>query len=252
MTEKTTHFGFREVPFGEKATKVAEVFRSVASHYDVMNDLMSLGTHRLMKAVAIEHTAARAGQTILDLAGGTGDFSRKLSPIVGDEGHVILCDINDAMLTQGRDRLVDAGTTKNVTFIQADAEHLPFPKDTFSAITIGFGLRNFTDKQAALASCLDVLAPGGRLVILEFSTPTNPLVKKFYDGYSAFWPRLGKVVTGNNDSYQYLVESIKMHPSQEELSKMMTDAGYRRVNCHNLLDGVAAIHVGQKGTDETS
>ena len=252
MTEKTTHFGFRKVPLGEKAKKVSDVFSSVASQYDVMNDLMSLGTHRLMKALAVEHTAARAGQTILDLAGGTGDFSKKLSPIVGDEGHVFLCDINDAMLTKGRDRLINARATKNIAFIQADAEQLPFPKNTFSAITIGFGLRNFTDKQAALASCLKVLAPGGRLVILEFSTPVNPVVKKLYNGYSAFWPQLGKVVTGDSDSYQYLVQSIKMHPPQEELSKMMTDTGYQGVNYHNLLDGVAAIHVGKKGTDETS
>ncbi|HAK51227.1 MAG TPA: bifunctional demethylmenaquinone methyltransferase/2-methoxy-6-polyprenyl-1,4-benzoquinol methylase [Gammaproteobacteria bacterium] len=246
MTEKTTHFGFREIPIGDKANKVANVFRSVASQYDIMNDLMSLGTHRLMKAAALEYTGARKGQKILDLAGGTGDFATKLSPVVGNDGHIVLCDINDAMLDQGRDRLLDSGITQNITFVQADAEHLPFPVDTFSAITIGFGLRNFTDKQAALASCREVLKPGGRLVILEFSTPVNPVVKKLYDGYSGLWPRLGKAVTGDSDSYQYLVESIKMHPSQEELSTMMTDAGYQRVNCHNLLNGVAAIHVGKK------
>ena len=250
--DDTTHFGFRKVPIAEKAGRVAEVFQSVANKYDVMNDVMSLGTHRLFKQIAVEYTAARRGHIILDLAGGTGDLAIKLSKVVGKTGHVILCDINDAMLTQGRGRLLDDGINGNVNYIQADGAQLPFTHNQFNAITIGFGLRNFTNKQFALEACLQALKPGGRLVVLEFSTPENPLVRKLYGEFSNLWPRLGEIITGDKDSYQYLVESIKMHPPQQELCSMMEAAGYQNVQYHNLLNGVVAIHVGSKGiTDET-
>ncbi len=241
-----THFGFRSIPVAEKAARVAEVFRSVASHYDVMNDLMSLGTHRLMKQVAVEYTAARRGQTILDLAGGTGDLAARLAPIVGDEGNVVLCDINDAMLAEGRDRLIDRGVGQSVTYLQADAERLPFPDETFNAITIGFGLRNFTDKDVALVEACRILRPQGRLVVLEFATPKNPTVRNLYGSFTNIWPGVGKLVTGDRDSYQYLVESIRVHPPQEVLRRMMLDAGFDRVDYHNLLNGVVAIHIGRK------
>lgn len=249
--DNTTHFGFRKIPIAEKAGRVAEVFHNVANKYDVMNDLMSLGTHRLFKQMAVEYTAARRGHIILDLAGGTGDFAIKLSRVVGESGQVILCDINDAMLTQGRDRLLNNGIHSNVGYLQADGEQLPFENDQFNAVTIGFGLRNFTDKQGAIESCLRVLKPGGKLVILEFSTPENPVVRKLYGEFSNLWPRIGEIVTGDKDSYQYLVESIKMHPPQQELCSMMEAAGYQGVQYHNLLNGVVAIHVGSKRTQGT-
>jgi demethylmenaquinone methyltransferase/2-methoxy-6-polyprenyl-1,4-benzoquinol methylase len=250
--DDTTHFGFRKIPIAEKAGRVAEVFQSVANKYDVMNDVMSLGTHRLFKQIAIEYTAARQGHIILDHAGGTGDLAIKLSKVVGQTGHVILCDINDAMLTQGRDRLLDDGINGNVSYIQADGEQLPFRSSQFNAITIGFGLRNFTNKQFALDACLQALKPGGKLVVLEFSTPENPVVRKLYGEFSNLWPRLGEIITGDKDSYQYLVESIKMHPPQQELCSMMEATGFLSVQYHNLLNGVVAIHVGSKGTtDET-
>ncbi|MDA0790347.1 MAG: bifunctional demethylmenaquinone methyltransferase/2-methoxy-6-polyprenyl-1,4-benzoquinol methylase UbiE [Proteobacteria bacterium] len=241
-----THFGFRSIPVAEKAGRVAEVFRSVASRYDVMNDLMSLGTHRLMKQIAVEYTVARRGHTILDLAGGTGDLAARLARIVGDEGSVVLCDINDAMLAEGRDRLINQGVGRNVTYLQADAERLPFPDETFNAVTIGFGLRNFTDKDAALAEVWRILRPHGRLVVLEFSTPENATVRNLYGSFTSIWPTVGKLVTGDRDSYQYLVESIRVHPTQEVLRQMMLDAGFSRVDYHNLINGVVAVHVGRK------
>lgn len=241
-----THFGFRSIPVAEKAGRVAEVFRSVASRYDVMNDLMSLGTHRLMKQIAVEYTVARRGHTILDLAGGTGDLAARLARIVGDEGSVVLCDINDAMLAEGRDRLINQGVGRNVTYLQADAERLPFPDETFNAVTIGFGLRNFTDKDAALAEVWRILRPHGRLVVLEFSTPENATVRNLYGSFTSIWPTVGKLVTGDRDSYQYLVESIRVHPTQEVLRLMMLDAGFSRVDYYNLINGVVAVHVGRK------
>ena len=250
--EETTHFGFKKVPVREKASKVAEVFHSVASKYDLMNDVMSLGSHRLMKQFAVEQTSARTGHVILDLAGGTGDLAARLAPMVGDTGQVILCDINQSMLSQGRDRLIDKGIVGNVAYLQADAEKLPLPDEHLNAITIAFGLRNFTRKEVALESMLRVLKPGGRLVILEFSTPKNTMIKSAYEKFSGFWPKIGKTLTGDQDSYQYLVDSIKMHPDQEALKQMMQDAGFVKCVYHNLLNGIAAIHVGRKPRETSS
>ena len=244
--DEITHFGFKSVPIKEKAGKVAEVFHSVAGKYDLKNDVMSLGSHRLMKQFAVELTVARKGHVILDLAGGTGDLTKRLVPLVGEEGHVILCDINQSMLAQGRDRLLDDGITNNVTYLQADAEQLPMPDDTVNSITMAFGLRNVTRKEIALASMLRILKPGGRLVVLEFSQPENNLLKNAYDKFSGLWPKIGKTLTGDESSYRYLVESIKMHPDQETLKKMMQEAGFVKCEYHNILNGIAAIHVGRK------
>ena len=244
--DEITHFGFKSVPIKEKAGKVAEVFHSVAGKYDLMNDVMSLGSHRLMKQFAVELTVARKGHVILDLAGGTGDLTKRLVPLVGEKGHVILCDINQSMLAQGRDRLLDDGITNNVTYLQADAEQLPMPDDTVNSITMAFGLRNVTRKEIALASMLRILKPGGRLVVLEFSQPENNLLKNAYDKFSGLWPKIGKTLTGDESSYRYLVESIKMHPDQETLKKMMQEAGFVKCEYHNILNGIAAIHVGRK------
>jgi demethylmenaquinone methyltransferase / 2-methoxy-6-polyprenyl-1,4-benzoquinol methylase len=244
--DETTHFGFKSVPIKEKAGKVAEVFHSVAGKYDLMNDVMSLGSHRLMKQFAVELTVARKGHVILDLAGGTGDLTKRLVPLVGDEGHVILCDINQSMLAQGRDRLLDEGIANNVTYLQADAEQLPMPDNTVNSITMAFGLRNVTRKEIALASMLRILKPGGRLVVLEFSQPKNDLLKNAYDKFSGLWPKIGKTLTGDESSYRYLVESIKMHPDQETLKQMMQNAGFVKCEYHNILNGIAAIHVGRK------
>jgi demethylmenaquinone methyltransferase/2-methoxy-6-polyprenyl-1,4-benzoquinol methylase len=244
--DETTHFGFKSVPIKEKAGKVAEVFHSVAGKYDLMNDVMSLGSHRLMKQFAVELTVARKGHVILDLAGGTGDLTKRLVPLVGDEGHVILCDINQSMLAQGRDRLLDEGIANNVTYLQADAEQLPMPDNTVDSITMAFGLRNVTRKEIALASMLRILKPGGRLVVLEFSQPKNDLLKNAYDKFSGLWPKIGKTLTGDESSYRYLVESIKMHPDQETLKQMMQNAGFVKCEYHNILNGIAAIHVGRK------
>jgi len=244
--DETTHFGFKSVPIKEKAGKVAEVFHSVAGKYDLMNDVMSLGSHRLMKQFAVELTVARKGHVILDLAGGTGDLTKRLVPLVGDGGHVILCDINQSMLAQGRDRLLDEGIANNVTYLQADAEQLPMPDNTVNSITMAFGLRNVTRKEIALASMLRILKPGGRLVVLEFSQPKNDLLKNAYDKFSGLWPKIGKTLTGDESSYRYLVESIKMHPDQETLKQMMQNAGFVKCEYHNISNGIAAIHVGRK------
>ncbi len=247
MTEdESTHFGFKKIPIREKAGKVADVFHSVASRYDLMNDVMSLGSHRLMKQFAVELTSARKGHIVLDLAGGTGDLTARLSPMVGESGRVILCDINESMLIKGRDRLIDQGIVGNVSIVQADAEKLPFNHDYFNSVTIAFGLRNVTRKEEALASTLQILKPGGRLVILEFSKPQNTVVKSAYDSFSGLWPKIGKKLTGDEESYQYLVDSIRMHPDQEELKEMMIEAGFVRCEYHNILNGIAAIHTGRK------
>jgi demethylmenaquinone methyltransferase/2-methoxy-6-polyprenyl-1,4-benzoquinol methylase len=243
---KETHFGYKTVPVAEKARRVAGVFHSVAGRYDLMNDLMSLGSHRLIKRFTIEQTRARHGDRIMDLAGGTGDLAEKLSPLVGDTGQVVLCDINESMLNVGRQRLHDKGIVANVEYVIGDAESLPFPDNHFNAVTMAFGLRNVTDKDKALNSIRRVLKPGGRLVVLEFSHPVNPAIKIAYDAFSKMWPKVGELITGDEESYQYLVESIRMHPKQQELADMMTSAGLSSVKYDNLLNGVVAIHQGSK------
>ncbi len=242
----TTHFGYETVPVAEKQQRVGQVFRSVAQRYDVMNDLMSLGTHRLMKRFTIELSGLRKGHKVLDLAGGTGDFSLRFSPIVGAEGQVVLADINEAMLAVGRDRIIDKGADFNVEVAQVNAECLPFADNTFDCITIAYGLRNVTNKEAALASMRRVLKPGGRVLVLEFSKPKNEIVRKGYDAFSKLWPLAGKVIANDAESYQYLVESIRMHPDQETLLGMMQDAGLTDCKYHDLMNGVCAIHVGFK------
>ncbi len=242
-----THFGFKEIPASEKVNRVAEVFHSVASKYDLMNDFMSLGMHRLWKRFAISLCGVREGQTVLDLAGGTGDLAREFAKSVGKNGSVVLADINEKMLAEGRARLLDAGIVGNITFVQADAEHLPFPDHYFDCITIAFGLRNVTDKAAALRSMFRVLKPGGKCLVLEFSKPVSPFLNKMYDTYSFnVIPRLGEWVCNDRESYQYLVESIRMHPDQETLKKMMQDAGFEDVEYHNLSGGIVAVHKGLK------
>jgi demethylmenaquinone methyltransferase/2-methoxy-6-polyprenyl-1,4-benzoquinol methylase len=247
MSEKTTHFGYETVDAKEKAGRVAGVFHSVADNYDLMNDLMSAGIHRLWKHMTIEMSGVRKGHKVLDIAGGTGDLAAKFSKIVGSEGSVVLADINESMLKVGRDRLIDRGITENVTFSQADAQYLPFPDDTFDVITIAFGLRNVTDKDMALRSMLRVLKPGGKLLILEFSKPTSSLLSKIYDTYSFnVLPRLGKVFANDSDSYKYLAESIRMHPDQSTLLQMLNSAGFENTDFQNMTGGVVALHRGIK------
>ncbi|MEX2132419.1 MAG: class I SAM-dependent methyltransferase [Pseudohongiellaceae bacterium] len=244
--EQTTNFGFRQVPVTEKAKLVAGVFHSVAGNYDVMNDIMSLGTHRLIKRFTTELSALRPGQTVLDLAGGTGDFSLQFSPLVGNEGCVVLADINESMLKVGRDRIIDKGSASNVVYTLLNAESLPFSENSFDCICIAYGLRNVTDKDAALRSMYRVLKPGGRALILEFSRPVNPLLDKVYQAWSKLWPVAGKIVTGDGDSYRYLVESIRVHPDQEALKDMMNTAGFFDTRYHNVMGGICAVHVGFK------
>ncbi|MDB4109046.1 bifunctional demethylmenaquinone methyltransferase/2-methoxy-6-polyprenyl-1,4-benzoquinol methylase UbiE [Porticoccaceae bacterium] len=247
MSDKTTHFGYKTVNVEEKAGKVAEVFHSVAGKYDLMNDLMSAGVHRLWKRMTIEMSGVRRGNSVLDIAGGTGDLTAKFSRIVGPKGTVVLADINSSMLQVGRDRLMDRGVVNNVIFSQADAQYLPFPDNTFDVITIAFGLRNVTDKDMALRSMLRVLKPGGRLLVLEFSKPANPVLSKVYDTYSfSILPKLGKLFANDADSYQYLAESIRMHPDQETLQGMMDNAGFANTDFHNMTGGVVALHRGVK------
>lgn len=245
--KSTTHFGFRQVPIQEKSQRVAEVFHSVASKYDLMNDLMSLGLHRLWKRFTIDQASIRKGQCVLDIAGGTGDLAKEFAKKVGKEGLVVLADINDKMLAQGRARLTDAGIVGNVEFVQADAEKLPFPDNYFDCITIAFGLRNVTDKLMALRSMQRVLKPGGKCLVLEFSKPTLPLFNKFYDAYSfKVIPKLGEWICNDRESYQYLIESIRMHPEQEILKNMLQNAGFEDVSFHNLTGGIVALHKGFK------
>jgi demethylmenaquinone methyltransferase/2-methoxy-6-polyprenyl-1,4-benzoquinol methylase len=244
---KTTHFGYQQVPVEEKAGRVAEVFHSVAARYDLMNDLMSGGVHRLWKRFTIELSGARPGQTILDIAGGTGDLTARFSRIVGAEGRVVLADINESMLRVGRDRLLDRGIAGNVIPVQADAQYLPFPDNTFDCITIAFGLRNVTDKDLALRAMLRVLKPGGRLLVLEFSKPQSKLLEKVYDQYSfRLLPAMGRLIAGDADSYRYLAESIRMHPDQQTLKEMMREAGFVDCEFHNMTGGIVALHKGLK------
>lgn len=244
--DDTTHFGYQTVATDEKANMVKGVFDSVASRYDLMNDLMSGGLHRLWKHFTIGTADVRPGQCVLDLAGGTGDLALKFARQVGPEGHVVLADINAAMLGEGRRRLIDKGAAGNVSIAQVDAEELPFGENTFDCITIAFGLRNVTDKAKALASMYRTLKPGGKLLVLEFSKPAKAL-KPAYDLYSfRVLPLMGRLVAGDEDSYQYLAESIRMHPDQETLKSMLEDAGFERVNYYNLTGGIVALHVGYR------
>ena len=248
MSEKnTTHFGYKEVDKDAKAGMVADVFHSVASRYDLMNDLMSGGIHRIWKRFTIELSGVRKGNAVLDIAGGTGDLAARFADIVGPEGRVILADINDSMLQVGRDKLLEKRLKQKLELVQADAQFLPFPDDSFDCITIAFGLRNVTDKDTALRSMLRVLKPGGRLLVLEFSKPENQLLSKAYDTYSfRLLPLMGRLVANDSDSYQYLAESIRMHPDQDTLKEMMEDAGFARCEYHNMTGGVVALHKGVK------
>jgi demethylmenaquinone methyltransferase/2-methoxy-6-polyprenyl-1,4-benzoquinol methylase len=247
MNDETTHFGYQTVPVANKAQRVADVFHSVADKYDLMNDLMSVGIHRIWKRITIELSAVRTGHKVLDIAGGTGDLAAKFAARVGPEGTVVLADINDSMLRVGRDRLLDRGIVENVRFAQADAQNLPFPDNSFDLISIAFGLRNVTDKDLALRSMLRVLKPGGRLLILEFSKPQNPLVEKLYDGYSFnLLPKLGKLFARDETSYRYLAESIRMHPDQQTLQSMLDSAGFVNTDYHNMSAGIVALHRGVK------
>jgi len=243
---ETTHFGYQDVNVDDKADLVNDVFDSVASRYDLMNDLMSGGMHRLWKRYTIQHANARPGHVILDLAGGTGDLTREFARLVGKRGRVVLADINAAMLEHGRRRLVDAGVGGNVSIAQVNAEKLPFEDNTFDRVSIAFGLRNVTDKDAALAEMCRVLKPGGKVLILEFSKPLD-VIKPAYDVYSfKVLPLLGKLIARDADSYQYLAESIRMHPDQDTLLGMMRDAGLERCHFDNLTAGVVALHTGYK------
>jgi demethylmenaquinone methyltransferase/2-methoxy-6-polyprenyl-1,4-benzoquinol methylase len=245
MTDRrTTDFGFQKVAEGEKARRIAGVFDSVAGRYDLMNDLMSMGLHRLWKRFAVEQSQVRPGNRVLDVAGGTADLARLFARRVGSRGEVVLTDINAAMLRIGRDRLLDAGIIAPV--VQCNGERLPFPDDGFDCVSVAFGLRNMTHKESAIAEMRRVLRPGGRLVILEFSRVWKPLAP-FYDAYSfQVLPRLGELIVRDAESYRYLAESIRVHPDQESLKQMMEHAGLERVDYFNLSAGVVALHRGYK------
>ncbi|WP_018972455.1 bifunctional demethylmenaquinone methyltransferase/2-methoxy-6-polyprenyl-1,4-benzoquinol methylase UbiE [Rudaea cellulosilytica] len=243
----TTHFGYRDVPVAEKEKLVGKVFTSVASKYDLMNDAMSFGVHRLWKRWFAATSGVRAGDAVLDLAGGTGDIAALLLPMVGASGRVVLGDINAAMLREGRDRLLNEGRVRGLAYAQVNAQALPFPDASFDAVTIAFGLRNVTDKDAALREMQRVLRVGGRALILEFSAVRDPLLKKLYDFHSfQVLPRLGSLIAGDAESYQYLAESIRKHPDQATLKAMMETAGFARVDVRNLTGGIVAIHRGYK------
>ena len=245
--EDKTHFGYQTVETSKKRELVGEVFDSVADRYDVMNDLMSFGVHRLWKRFTINQTGVRAGQSVLDLAGGTGDLAAKLHQRVGAKGNVVLSDINQSMLSVGRDRMIDDGIVGNMQYALADAERLPFADNSFHCVTMAFGLRNVTDKQRALNSIFDTLKPGGRLLVLEFSKPVLPLLSKAYDAYSfSALPVMGKLVANDADSYRYLAESIRQHPDQDTLLGMMEQAGFERCEYHNMTGGIVALHKGFK------
>lgn len=247
QSPETTDFGFRTVAKTQKADMVAQVFHSVAAKYDVMNDLMSFGIHRIWKRFTIDCSGVRRGQKVLDLAGGTGDLTAKFTRLVGETGEVVLADINDSMLKMGREKLRNKGIVGNVNYVQANAEALPFPDNTFDCITISFGLRNVTDKEAALRSMYRVLKPGGRLLVLEFSRPLLEPLNKAYDAYSFhILPRIGELVANDGESYRYLAESIRMHPDQETLKGMMENAGFENVSYYNLTGGIVALHRGYK------
>jgi len=246
-TDNTTHFGFTQVDEQEKVNLVRGVFDSVASQYDIMNDFMSFGIHRIWKRVAVQLSNVREGDHVLDLAGGTGDLTTLFSKRVGKSGKIVLADINSEMLRTGRDRLIDRGLTKNISFAQVNAECLPFEDNTFDCVCIAFGLRNVTDKDAALRSMMRVLKPGGRVIVLEFSHPTDKVTEKVYDFYSfKLLPKIGKFVAKDEDSYRYLAESIRMHPKQDKLKEMMQEAGLERCEYFNMSQGIVAVHRGYK------
>ncbi|PKF49706.1 bifunctional demethylmenaquinone methyltransferase/2-methoxy-6-polyprenyl-1,4-benzoquinol methylase UbiE [Enterovibrio nigricans] len=245
--QNTTHFGFQTVATEDKVGMVANVFHNVAAKYDIMNDVMSMGIHRIWKRFTIDCSGVRPGHRVLDLAGGTGDLTAKFSRIVGDKGQVVLADINNSMLNVGRDKLRDLGIIGNVNYVQANAEELPFPDDYFDCITIGFGLRNVTDKDKALRSMYRVLKPGGRLLVLEFSKPVVEPLSKVYDAYSFhLLPKMGELIANDAESYRYLAESIRMHPDQETLKGMMEEAGFEQAKYFNLTGGIVALHRGYK------
>ncbi|MCR9191366.1 MAG: bifunctional demethylmenaquinone methyltransferase/2-methoxy-6-polyprenyl-1,4-benzoquinol methylase UbiE [Gammaproteobacteria bacterium] len=242
-----THFGYQSVPVQDKHKKVADVFHSVAQQYDLMNDLMSLGIHRYWKWFTVEAARVRPGQTVLDLAGGSGDLTRLFCDAVGTKGQVVLADINASMLTVGRDRLLDQGLCQTITYVQANAECLPFPPQYFDCIAMGFGLRNVTDKAKALRSMYEVCRPGGKIMILEFSTPALPGLKSVYDWYSFHvLPKIGRWIAKDEDAYRYLAESIRMHPPQDALKTLIEDAGFEDCRYHNLSGGIVALHIAYK------
>ncbi|BCG62853.1 MAG: demethylmenaquinone methyltransferase/2-methoxy-6-polyprenyl-1,4-benzoquinol methylase [Methyloprofundus sp.] len=246
-TDNTTHFGFKQVDTDDKVKLVRGVFDSVASQYDVMNDLMSFGIHRIWKRVAVQLSNVREGEQVLDLAGGTGDLTTLFAKRVGKSGKIVLADINSEMLRTGRDRLIDRGLINTVTYAQVNAECLPFEDNTFDCVCIAFGLRNVTDKDAALRSMMRVLKPGGRVIVLEFSHPTDKITEKVYDFYSfKLLPKIGKFVAKDEESYRYLAESIRMHPKQDKLKEMMEEAGLERCEYFNMSQGVVAVHRGYK------
>jgi len=247
VEKNTTHFGYQQVPVTEKEQKVADVFRSVADKYDIMNDCMSLGLHRLWKRFTIAKSGVRQGQRILDVASGSGDLAQLFAKCVGPQGRVVATDINEKMLSRGRDRLIDHGIVGNTVYVQADAERLPFQGNYFDCITIAFGLRNVTDQAAALRSMYRVLKPGGKLLVLEFSHPDFPALRTIYDFYSFnVIPKLGELICQDRDSYQYLVESIRMHPDQKTLQTNMCECGFDEVTYFNLAGGIVALHQGYK------
>ncbi len=247
MSGNKTHFGFKQVDADKKENLVAEVFSSVAGKYDVMNDVMSFGVHRLWKKIAMAHTGLKKGMHALDVAGGTGDLTIYMSKQVGATGEVIISDINPEMLEQGRRHLVDKGVAGNVKFIEANAESLPFDDNVFNCVTIAFGLRNVTDKDKALKDMYRVLKPGGRLLVLEFSKPVLPVLDKIYDFYSfKVLPKMGKMIANDEESYRYLAESIRMHPDQATLKEMMQKAGFERCTYYNMSGGIVALHKGFK------
>ena len=241
----TADFGAEPVTPDEKTARVAGVFHAVAHRYDAMNDIMSLGLHRVLKRVAVDSLALRKGQRVLDLAAGTGDMARLVSPIAGPTGRIVLCDINASMLTIGRDRMLDAGLA-NVVPARADAESLPFPSATFDRVIMAFGLRNVTDKERALCEMHRVLRPGGRLLVLEFSKPRSAWVRGSYRAFQSLWPLAGRVVVGDAAPYRYLVDSIESHPNQAALSLMMRDAEFADVRADDLLGGIVAMHTAVK------
>lgn len=241
--EQTTDFGYEKVPINEKAKKVANVFNTVADKYDLMNDIMSLGVHRIWKRIAVDLARVREGQKVLDIAGGTGDLAIPLAKKVGKQGKIYLADINESMLRHGKDKLLDKGIMGNIEFILTDAENMPFLDNYFDCITIAFGLRNITRKENALAEMYRTLKPGGRLIILEFSKPVLPGLKPLYDFYSFnILPQLGDWITGSADSYRYLAESIRKHPDQETLKNMLEETGLSGCEYYNLGGGIVAIH----------
>ncbi len=247
MKKAQTHFGYRTVDEDEKASLVAGVFDSVASKYDIMNDVMSFGIHRIWKKIALQHTGLKAGDRALDVAGGTGDLTMAMSRQVGAGGEVVISDINAAMLEEGRRRLLDRGFAGNIRFVEADAEALPFEDGAFNCVTIAFGLRNVTHQDRALASMFRVLKPGGRLLVLEFSRPVIPGLDKLYDFYSFnVLPKMGQLIANDAESYRYLAESIRMHPDQQTLKDMMEAAGFERCTYHNMSGGIVALHKGFK------